>query len=85
MEKIKKMQGLITPKLVNCRIYVHWREREHEDIDILVEEDPNVLATLMQCGLINIFDCPFMWEKPRILNALVDYWNQRPLCLRGNH
>jgi hypothetical protein len=21
-------------------MYVHWREREHEDIDILVEEDP---------------------------------------------
>jgi hypothetical protein len=71
----KNMQGLISPKLVNCRMYVHCREREHEDIDILVDEDPNALAALTQCGLIKKFHCHFMLAQPRILNALVDYWN----------
>jgi hypothetical protein len=56
-------------------MYVHWREREHEDIDILVEEDPATIATLKQCGLWKFFQCPFMRAQPRLLNALVDYWH----------
>jgi hypothetical protein len=54
-------------------MYVHWREREHEEVSELVEEDPNVVATLMQCGLLKYFLCPFMRAHPRLLNALVDY------------
>ena len=56
-------------------MYVHWREREHEDIDILVNEDPGAMATLRQCGLWKFFWCPFMRAQPMMLNALVDYWN----------
>jgi hypothetical protein len=56
-------------------MYVHWREREHEDIDILVEEDPVVVTTLKQCGLWKFFWCPLMRAQPRLLNALVDYWH----------
>jgi hypothetical protein len=56
-------------------MYVHWREREHEDISALVGEDPNVVAALMQCGLLKLFLCPFMRAQPRLLNALVDYWH----------
>jgi hypothetical protein len=37
--------------------------------------DPNVVATLMQCGLLKFFLCPFMQAQPRLLNALVDYWH----------
>jgi hypothetical protein len=51
------------------------REREHEDIDLLVDEDPDALAALLQCGLLKFFHCPFMWAQPRLLNALVDYWH----------
>jgi hypothetical protein len=58
-----------------CRMYVHWREREHEDISALVGEDPNAVAALMQCGLLKFFLCPFMRAQPRLLNALVDYWH----------
>jgi hypothetical protein len=55
-------------------MYVHWREREHEDIDSLVEEDPiAVVAALKQCGLWKFFCCPLMRAQPRLLNALVDY------------
>jgi hypothetical protein len=54
-------------------MYVHWREREHEEVNELVGEDPNTMATLMQCGLLKFFLCPFMQAQPRLLNALVDY------------
>jgi hypothetical protein len=54
-------------------MYVHWREREHENIDILVDEDLAAMATLRQCGLWKFFRCSFMREQPRLLNALVDY------------
>ena len=67
------MQGLIPPGLVNCRMYVHWREREHEDIDFLVGEDPAATTALAQCGLLKLFQFPFMWAQPRLLNTLVDY------------
>jgi hypothetical protein len=56
-------------------MYVHWREREHEDISALVGEDFNVVVALMQCGLLNFFLCPFMREQPRLLNSLVEYWH----------
>jgi hypothetical protein len=60
VEKFLKMQELIPHELVNCRMYVHWREREHEDIDILVKEDPVATIALAQCGLLKFFQCPFM-------------------------
>jgi hypothetical protein len=56
-------------------MYVHWRERGHEDIDFLVGEDPAATATLVQCGLLKFFQCPFMQAQPRLLNTLVDYWH----------
>jgi hypothetical protein len=37
--------------------------------------DPNVVAMLMQCGLLKLFLCPFMRAQPRLLNALIDYWH----------
>jgi hypothetical protein len=58
-----------------CRMYVHWREREHEDIDFLVSEDPAAIVVLSQCGLLKFFQCPFMRAQPRLLNALIDYWH----------
>ena len=56
-------------------MYVHWREREHEEVNELVREDPNVVATLIQFGLLKFFLCPSMRAQPRLLNALVDYWH----------
>jgi hypothetical protein len=56
-------------------MYVHRREREHEEVNELVREDPNDVATLMQCGLLKFFLCPFMRAQPRLLNTLVNYWH----------
>jgi hypothetical protein len=54
-------------------MYVHWREREHEEINILVDEDHAAIATLKQCRLWKFYLCLFMRAQPRLLNALVDY------------
>jgi hypothetical protein len=56
-------------------MYVHWRERENEEVNKLVGKDPNAVATLMQCGLLKFFLCPFVQAQPRLLNALFDYWH----------
>jgi hypothetical protein len=56
------------------RMYVQWREREHEAANELVAADLNVMAMLTLCGLVKLFLCPFMHAQPRLLNALVDYW-----------
>jgi hypothetical protein len=56
-------------------MYVQWREREHEAISELVAGDPNVMAVLMQCGLLKFFLCPFMRVQTRLLNSLIDYWH----------
>jgi hypothetical protein len=60
MEKNLKKKGLTLLNLVFCKMYVQWREREHNQISALVGEDPNVVAALMQCGLLKFFLCPFM-------------------------
>jgi hypothetical protein len=57
------------------KMYVHCRDREHEEIDVMVDEDPTAITTLKQCGLWKFFRCPFMRAQPRLLNALVDYWH----------
>jgi hypothetical protein len=72
--KFKKKQ--LTPFNLHWNeMYVHWREREHEDIDVLVEEDLAAIIALKQCGLWKFFLCPFMRAQPKLLNALVDYWH----------
>jgi hypothetical protein len=72
-----QMKRIIDPPLPCCvgRMYVQWREREHEAVSELVVADPNVVAVLMQCGLLKFFLCPFMCMQPRLLNALTDYWH----------
>jgi hypothetical protein len=57
------------------KMYVHWREREHEEIDILVNEEPASITAIKQCGLWKFYQCPFTRAQPRLLNGLVDYWH----------
>jgi hypothetical protein len=54
-------------------MYVHWRERELEELDVLVKEDPVAIVALKQCRLWKFFHCPFMKARPRLLNALMEY------------
>jgi hypothetical protein len=73
----KQMKRSIDPPLPCCvgRMYVQWREREHEASNELVVVDLNVVAVLMQCDLLKLFLYSFMHAQPRILNALIDYWH----------
>jgi hypothetical protein len=70
----KRKKQLTNPLELCCvgRMYVQWREREHESISELVAGDPNVVAALMKCSLLKLFPCPFMRAQPRLLNALID-------------
>jgi hypothetical protein len=56
-------------------MYVHWREREHEELHVLVEEYPGAIAMLKQCGLWKFFQCSFMRAQLRLINSLVEYWH----------
>jgi hypothetical protein len=56
-------------------MYVHWREREHKDIDIMVDEDIVSISALKNRGLWKFFRCPFIKAQPNLLNALIDYWH----------
>jgi len=54
-------------------MYAHWREREHEDVDQMVEDNPVAVETLKKCRLWKYFQCPLMRAQPRLLNDLVEY------------
>jgi hypothetical protein len=41
-----KMQELTPFYLPWNRMYVHWREREHEDNDVLVDKEPAAISSL---------------------------------------
>jgi hypothetical protein len=41
----------------------------------LIEEDPADITAMEQCGLWQLFQCPFMREQPKLLNTLVEYWH----------
>jgi hypothetical protein len=75
MENFEKQEFNSLLNLSFCRMYVHWGEREHEDIDLLVDEDPVAMDALRKCSLWKFFRHPFMQEQPRLLNSLVDYWH----------
>jgi hypothetical protein len=66
-------------------MYVHWKERENEEIDILVEEDPRTISMLKQCGMLKFFQCPFMRAQPMLLNHLIEYWHSdiKAFMLKG--
>jgi hypothetical protein len=54
-------------------MHVHWSEREHEELDVLVEEDPGAIAMFKHYGMWNLFQFPFMRAQPRLLSHLIYY------------
>ena len=44
-----------SPLIFFCRMYVNQREREHDNIDFFVSEDPAAILVLSQYGLLNFF------------------------------
>jgi hypothetical protein len=46
---------------------LEWREREHEEVDVVVERDPRAQMTLIICGLYKFWDLKCMRAQVRLL------------------
>jgi hypothetical protein len=56
-------------------MFVHWREREHEEVDQVVFDDDDAKQSLHACGMYNFFQIGGMRAQRRLLNLLIDYWH----------
>lgn len=54
---------------------LEWNEREHEEYDAIVGNDPGTIATLRDCGLLKFFRIPGMRAQVRLLEHLVHMWD----------
>jgi hypothetical protein len=49
---------------------VHWQEREHEELDVLVEDGPWAIAMLKPCGMWKVFLVSIHEVKTQIVEPL---------------
>jgi hypothetical protein len=65
--------------MFHCRFsmvrMLEWREREHEDEDYFVGNDPGMVNSLRQCGLLKFFKIQGMRAQLRLLEYLVHMWD----------
>ena len=54
---------------------MEWREREHEEVDAVVDRDPVAQETLKRCGLYKFWALKGMRAQVRLLEMLVGYWD----------
>ena len=54
---------------------LEWREREHEEEDAIVRNDPGIVAALWDYGLLKFFRILGMRAQLRLLEYLVHMWN----------
>jgi hypothetical protein len=54
---------------------LEWREREHEEVDVVVEKDLGAQMALKICGLYKFWELKGMRAQVRLLEMLVDYWD----------
>ena len=54
---------------------LEWREREHEEVDVGVDQDLVAQATLKICGLYKFWALKGMMAQVRLLEMLVGYWD----------
>jgi hypothetical protein len=54
---------------------LEWREREHEENDAIVRNDPGIVASLRDCELLKIFRIPGMRAQLRLFEYLVHMWD----------
>jgi hypothetical protein len=54
---------------------LEWREREHEEEDYFVRNDPGMVMALWQCGLLKFFKIQGMRAQLRLLEYLVHMWD----------
>jgi hypothetical protein len=54
-----------------------WREREHEEVDVVVDRDLGAQMALKRCGLYKFWALKGMRAQVRLLEMLVGYWNPK--------
>jgi len=54
---------------------LEWRERKHEDDDLIVRNDPGTFNALRQCRLLKLFKIEGMRAQMRLLEYLVHMWD----------
>jgi hypothetical protein len=52
---------------------LEWREREHEEVDVVVERDLGAQMALRRCGLCKFWALKGMRAQVRLLQMLVNY------------
>ena len=58
-----------------CRMVLEWREREHGDVEEVVQGELMAQQALRACDLYKFWCLGSLRAKPRILQMLVDYWD----------
>ena len=56
-----------------CRMVLEWREREHGDVEEVVQADLMAQQALRACRLYKFWCLGSLKAKPRLLQLLVDY------------
>jgi hypothetical protein len=54
---------------------LEWREREHEEVDVVVDRDPMAQEALKICVLYTFWALKGMRAQVRLLEMLVGYWD----------
>ena len=54
---------------------LEWREREHGDVEELVQGDIMAQKALRACGLYKFWHLGSLRAKTRLLQMLMDYWD----------
>jgi hypothetical protein len=54
---------------------LEWREREHEEVDVVVERDLGAQKTLIIFVLYKCLALKGMRDQVRLLQMLVNYWD----------
>jgi hypothetical protein len=62
---------MIAMQVNNHTMVLEWREREHEEDNAAVENHPQTIAALRDCGLLKYFRIPGMRAQVRLLEHLV--------------
>jgi hypothetical protein len=52
---------------------LEWREKEHEEVDAVVERDLGAQMELRRCGLYKFWALKGMTTQVRLLQMLVNY------------
>jgi len=70
LEVVNSKKGLILSRMV-----LEWREREHEEVDAVMERDLGAQMDLKRCGIYKFLDPKGMRAQVILLQFLVDYWD----------